>query len=144
MDEKPGKEEAKRLKEGWIKSKMIIEVLAISESASELALQKHVEKMGEEDNSLITGTKYHETQDIDNPAPDVEKAYSKIVDVDMLTRDFDTLVRVVMSYGPSSVEIVEPEKIKMDMGEAQAILNSLSEIIHKFAQAGIGGVMIGT
>jgi hypothetical protein len=144
MDEKASKEEEKRIKEGWIRSKMIIEVLAISESAAELALQRHVEKMGDEDNTLITRTRYHEIQEIEKPAPNVEKAYSKIVDVDVLNKDFDSLVRVVVSYAPSSVEIVEPDKIAMDMGEAQAILNSLSEIIHKFAQAGIGGVMVGT
>ena len=137
------KEEEKRLKEGWIKSTMIIEVLAVKESAAESALQSHVEKMSKEDNTLITETRYHETKEIDNPMPKIEKAYSKIVDVDVLTKDFDNLVRIVLYYAPSSIEIVEPEKIKMDMGEAQGILNTLSEVIHKFAQAGLGGVMVG-
>ena len=144
MDEKLRKEEEKRLKEGWIKSTMIIEVLAINETSAELALQKHVEKMGKEDRTFITETKFHESREVEKPLPRIEKAYSKIVDVDLLTKDFDTLVRLVVSYAPSSIEIVEPESIKLDMGEAQAILNSLSEIIHKFAQAGLGGVMVGT
>jgi hypothetical protein len=144
MDEKTEKRAEKRLKEGWIKSSMIIEVLAITRDAAESSLRKHIEKMGNEDNTMILEATYHDTEELANPTPRIEKAYSKIVDVDVITRNFDQLVRIVVSYAPSSIEVIEPEKIKMDMGEAQAILNSMSEIIHKFAQAGIGGVMVGT
>ncbi len=141
--EKLKKEEEKKLNDGWIKSTMIIEVLAVNEEAAESALRNHVEKMGKEDLTMIVDTKYHDTLEVEKPLPRLDKAYSRIVDVDILTKDFDTLVRVVVSYAPSSIEILKPEKIRMDMGEAQAILNSVSEIIHKFAQAGIGGVMVG-
>lgn len=144
MDEKTQKTVEKKLKDGWIKSTMIIEVLAVEAGAAESALKNHVEKMGKEDRTIIAETRYHETQVVEKPLPRIEKAFSQIVDVDMITKDFDTLVRLVVSYAPSSIEILEPEKIKLDMGEAQAILNSMSEIIHKFAQAGLGGVMVGT
>ena len=45
MDDKQNKLEKKRLGDGWIKSTMIIEVLAITKEAAESALEKHVEKM---------------------------------------------------------------------------------------------------
>jgi len=142
MDEKHKKLADKRLREGWIKSTMIIEVLAINEEAARTALEKHVEKMEKEDNTMILDKRFHEIQEVENPTPRIEKAYSHIVDVDVLTLNFDQLVRVVVSYAPSSIEILEPEHIKLDMGEAQGILNSVSEIIHKFAAAGLGGVMV--
>jgi SepF-like predicted cell division protein (DUF552 family) len=144
MDEKEQKKADKRLKDGWIKSTMIIEILAVNEETTDSALKAHIEKIEGEDHTMVIDTRFHEVREVPNPMPNIEKGYSKIVDVDVLTKDFDTLVRVVVSYGPSSVEILEPEKIRMDMGEAQGILNSLAEIIHKFAQAGLGGVMVGT
>ena len=142
MDDKQQRLADKRLREGWIKSTMIIEVLAINREAAESALSKHVEKMEQEEGTMILDRRFHETQEVEKPAPRIEKAYSRIVDVDALTRNFDQLVRVVVSYAPSSIEILEPEKLSMDMGEAQGILNSISEIIHKFAAAGLGGVMV--
>jgi hypothetical protein len=144
MDEKMQRLADKRLKEGWIKSGMIIEVLAIDREAAQSALKKHVEKMEKEEDTMILGREFHEAKAVSKPLPNIEKAYSQIVDVEVLTRNFDQLVRVVVSYAPSSVEILEPERLSMDMGEAQGILNSIAEIIHKFAAAGIGGVMVST
>jgi hypothetical protein len=142
MDDKQQRLAEKRIREGWIKSTMIIEVLAINREATESALRKHVDKMVEEEDTMILGREFHEVQEVSKPLPNVEKAYSQIVDVDVLTRNFDQLVRLVVSYAPSSIEILEPEKLSIDMGEAQGILNSIAEIIHKFAAAGLGGVMV--
>lgn len=142
MDDKQKKLADRRLKDGWIKSTMIIEVLAINKDAAESALKKHVEKMHHEENTMILEKRFHETQEVENPTPRVEKGFSQIVDVDMLTKNLDQLVRVVVSYAPSSIEILEPEQLRLGMGEAQGILNSISEIIHRFAAAGIGGVMV--
>jgi hypothetical protein len=142
MDEKTKKLSEKRIKEGWIKSTMIIEILAINKEAADSALKKHVEKIQNEDNTMVLDERYHEIQEVENPTPRIERGFSQIVDVDIITKDFDQLVRVVVSYAPSSIEILEPEKIKLDMGEAQGILNSIAEIIHKFAAAGLGGVMV--
>lgn len=144
MDEKQGKLAEKRLNEGWIKSGMIIEVLAITREAAESALRKHIDKMGNEENTMILSEKFHRTLAARRPLPNIDKAYSQIVDVEVLTRNFDQLVRLVVSYGPSSIEILEPERLSIDMGEAQGILNSIAELIHKFAAAGMGGIMVGT
>jgi hypothetical protein len=134
----------KRMKKGWIKASMIIEVLAVTREAAESALKKHVDKMHDEDDTMVINEEFHEAREEKNPLPNVETAWSHIVDVDVLTLNFDQLVRLVVSYAPSSIEILSPEKLSMDMGEAQGILNSLSELIHKFAAAGLGGVMVGT
>ncbi|RLI95981.1 MAG: hypothetical protein DRO99_05155 [Candidatus Aenigmatarchaeota archaeon] len=142
MDEKQKKLAENRLKDGWIKSTMIIEVLAVNKEAAESALKKHVEKIHHEENTMVLHERYHDTREVKNPVPNIESGFSQIVDVDILTRDFDQLVRVVVSYAPSSIEILEPEEIRLDMGEAQGILNSIAELIHKFAAAGLGGVMV--
>lgn len=144
MDEKVAERIAKRMKDGWIKSTMMIEVLAVTEKAARESLKKHVEKMEREDNVMVYRKDFKKLDKVDNPFPNIPKAYSNVVELEMLTQNYDKLVYMIMSYAPSSVEILEPKNIKLDMGEAQGILNSIAELIHKFAAAGIGGVIIGT
>ncbi len=132
----------KKLKDGWIKSWMMIEVLAVTEEAAKSALEKHVERMEREDKTIVYKKDFKEIQKVESPQPNIKAAYSHVVELEVLTENYDKLVYLVMSYAPSSVEILEPEYIKMDAGEAQGILNSVAEMLHKFAAAGLGGVMI--
>jgi len=132
----------KKLRDGWIKSWMMIEVLAISKEATEEALKNHIERMKKENKTTIIKDDFQEIREVDKPMQNVEKAYSQVVELDILTENYEKLMFLTMNYGPSAVEILEPSTIKMDMGEAQGILNSISEMIHRFAAAGIGGVVI--
>jgi len=137
-------DEKKLLKEGWIKSRMMIEVLAGTESAAKSALEKHVEKMEKEKNIFISNKIFHDIEKVDNPLPNIPTGYSYIVEIEIIAQTFEKLVNIVMNYGPSSIEILEPSSIKMDIGEAQGILNSLAAILHRFAASGAGGIVIGT
>ena len=132
----------KRIKDGWIKSWMMIEVLAVNKEATKDALEKHIEKMKKENKTMVINEDFQEIREIENPSPNIEKAYSQVVELEILTETFDKLMFITMNYGPSAIEILEPTHIKMDMGEAQGILNSISSMIHKFAAAGMGGVVI--
>ncbi len=134
----------KKLKEGWIKSWMMIEVMAISEKYTKEALKKHVEKMEKEKKTIIYKKDFKEARKVDKPFKNINSAYSQVVELELLTENYEQLVFLVMNYGPSSIEIMGPEHIKMDMGEAQGILNSMADIIHKFAAMGAGGVIIKT
>ncbi len=144
MDDKLTEKVNKKLKEGWIKSTMMIEVLAVTEEAAKESLEKHIDRMEKEDKALIYKKNFKKIDKVKNPLPKITEAYSNVVELELLTQNYDKLVYMVMTYVPSSVEILEPGHIKMDMGEAQGVLNSIAELIHKFAAAGIGGVIIGT
>jgi hypothetical protein len=144
VDGKLGERVAKKLKEGWIHSSMMIEVLAGSEAAATKGLQQHVEKMEKEDKSIIFGKDFSPVTKVDKPLPSLEVGYSHIVELEMLTENFEKLFYIVMRYGPSSVEVHKPESIRLPFGEAQGILNSLAEMIHRYAAAGIGGMIINT
>jgi hypothetical protein len=132
----------KKLQEGWIKSWMMIEVLAGSGEAAKKALERHMEKMDKEDNAIIYRMDYKELVKVENPIPNVAEAYSYVVELELLASNFDKLFFLVLNYGPSSVEIFEPEKISLDMGEAQGILNAVADMLHNFAARTMGGVHI--
>ncbi len=140
---KPMKEQVeKRLKEGWIRTVMAIEVLAVSKDAAKDALEKHVKRMEAEDGALVSFKDFKKVEEMMNPFPNVPKAYSYVVEMEVLAINFDRLVSLVINYAPSSVEIISPEKISIDMGEGQGIVNTVSEMIHKFASVGLGGIMV--
>ncbi len=142
MNEKLMEKVRKKLEEGWIKSWMMIEVLAVTESAAKSALEKHIKKMEREDKTIIFKKDFKKVIKVENPLPNIKEAYSHVVELELVTETFEKLMYLVMVYAPSSVEILEPENIKIDAGEAQSILNSIAEMIHRFAAAGVGGMVI--
>ena len=142
VDEKFKNKATKRFKDGWIRNIMIIEVLASSEEAAKKSLEDHVSKMEKEKNVMIINRSYNDVKKVDKPHPTLEVGYSYIVELETIMKNLEMLIYVSMTYAPSSIEIIEPDKLNIDIGEAQAILNSVAEMIHKFAAVGIGGVII--
>jgi len=144
MDKKTEEQVKSRIKSGWIRVGMMIEALAISCNAAESALKKHVEKMEKEKGIIVYKKDFRGTQEVKKPLPNIEKGYSEVVDVEIIAENFDKLVQIVLNYGPSAIEIIEPKNIKMDAGEAQGVLNSLASMIHTFAAMGAGGMLVST
>ncbi len=144
MDKKIEEKVKKRMKEGWIRASLIIEVMAISKEAAESALKKHVERMEKEKNMLVYNKDFQEAKEVEKPLPNIPKGFSHIVDVEIVAENYDKLVYIVLNYGPSAIEILEPDNIKLDLGEAQGILNALAALIHRFAAMGAGGVIVST
>lgn len=144
VDRKKEEDAKNRVKNGWIRVGMMIEALAISKGTAESAMKKHVEKMGKEKDILIYKKDFRGIEEVERPMPNIPKGYSQVVDVEMAVVNFDRLVYIVMNYGPSAVEILEPKNITLDLGEAQGILNSLAAMIHTFAAMGAGGMLVST
>lgn len=144
MDKKTEDRVKKRIKEGWIRVGMMIEVMAVSKEAAESALKKHLEKMGNEKNMLIYKKDFKGIEEVEKPLPNIPKGFSQVVEMEMVAENYDKLVYVALNYGPSAIEILEPDKIKLDLGEAQGILNALAALVHRFAAAGGGGLLVTT
>lgn len=134
----------KRMKEGWIKAWLAVEVVAITKDAAESSLGSHMERMKKESSSIIYKLEYKEAQKVPHPFKKGEDAYSMVVEVEMVARRFEDLVFIVLNYAPSGIEILEPKDLKLELGEAQGILNNLAELIHRFAASQAGRVMINT
>ena len=143
--EKKEKADHKISKDNWLRASMMIEVLAKTEEATRSALEQHVESMAKEKMVIMYKKDYSEIQRIENPLrnrPEIKEAFSYLVEVEMAVKRYESLISIVMSYGPSSVEILEPNKLQLDLGEAQGIVNSVGDLMHKFIAAGVGGVVI--
>ena len=134
----------KKMKEGWIKSSMMVEVMAINPEKTKEVIENHIEMMSKEDNIIVSKKEFKEVLEAKSPYPNIPKAYSCVAEIEVLTQSFDELAYIVMNYGPSSIEILKPDKISMNAGEAQAILSSISAMLHRFAASQMGGVMLKT
>lgn len=134
----------KRMKDGWMKAWIAVEVVAITPEAADSSLRKHMEKIGKEEFCLMYKQEFKEAQKIPHPFEKGKDAYSEVVEAELIARRFEDLLFLVLNYAPSSIEILEPSEIKLKLGEAQGVLNSISELIHKFALSQAGGVMIST
>jgi hypothetical protein len=132
----------KRRKEKWFELHMGIEVLGISRDIAENSLAEHVRKLSSEDGVFVYEEKFSDIQKVDKPLRDVDEAYAQVASVKLFAKNLSTLMHVVMLYGPSSIEVIGPDKRDISVGEVQHVANNLASIVHQFAAAGVGGIVI--
>ncbi len=130
-----------KVKSGWIRAWMIFEVLAVKEDVTRKSLETLIGKLERDTRVRVYRNSYGEFKKVDNPIKGVECGYSLTCEVEMVAQNLDCLAQIVMEYGPSAIELLEPSKISMEIGEAQSMLNSVSHIMHQFAAAGMGGMV---
>ncbi len=133
---------AEKLKQGWIQASMMFEVLAVTEEAAKEALESHVGKMESYDFVGMVKKELSQVEKVEKPMKGIETGFSQICETEFLAKNFNSLVQLVLEFGPSSVEILKPEKYQLSAGEAHNILNTMAEMMHRFAAAGFGGIVI--
>lgn len=134
------------LEKGWIKTWMIFEVQAADKDMCASALKKHIKDMASEPSIKVIGESFTDVNDIEVPEGlkqrGVKALFTQVCEVTVMAKEFEALVNVVINYAPTAVEVMAPEKIVLTMRDAQNSLVSLSDMMHKFARAGVGGMLI--
>jgi hypothetical protein len=59
--------------------------------------------------------------------------FSGLVDVGIQTKHFEKLFTVVLSFGPSAIIVLEPDKVAVGISELQLALNDLAQVLHGMA-----------
>ncbi len=133
---------AKKVRDGWLRAWLMIEVVAVTPKAAKEALEGHVGRLVKEKKSVVYKKRFHKAEKINVNFANVSEAYSQVAEIELAAQDFDHLFFIVLNYAPSSIEVLEPAKYVMDAGEAQGILNGLADILHRFAASKDGGIVI--
>jgi len=133
---------SRKRSDGWIEAWFAIEALAVNKDVAEEALRKHVEKLARAPDVFVYEAKYSEVEKVENPLKDVKEGYSQVADIKLFIKNIPTLVYIVLVYGPSSVEIIGPGRKEIKIDELQNMANLLSGLVHQFASAGMGGIVI--
>ncbi len=117
------------VKDGAILARLFLEVQGNDKDAAKKALERTIfDSLGNEAHVTLLNVKFYEIR------KDEEKEfYSGVVEVKLLVRDFRWFVNVVMRYGPSAIEIIEPQDVHMKMDEMQSLLADISEISQTYS-----------
>ena len=136
------KEDAdEKVGEGWIRAWMMFEVLAVNEDTTKNSLETLINRLEDDNRIRMYKKEFGDIRKVEKPMKNVDIGYSLTCEIELISKKFDNLVQIVTEYGPAAVEILEPKKLDLDAGEAQAILNSVSQMMHQFAAAGAGGIV---
>jgi hypothetical protein len=136
-----GEEADDKVRGGWLRTSMIFEVLAINEKTTKESLEGLIDKLEKDSRVKLYKKEFGEMRKVEKPMQNIDFGYSLTCEAQLVSKKFDDLTQIVTEYGPSSIELLEPLKINIDVGEAQAILNLISQIMHEFAAAGVGGIV---
>jgi len=128
--------------ENAIETWMIFEVLAAEEDAAVESLEDHVNQLASMDTIEITSKEFDSVEEVDDPHPSLDTGYSQVCEIEADVDGFPNLIKIVMNYGPTLIEINGPESIELDLNEMQDSLNLVAEMMQKFLKSGAGGMMI--
>lgn len=112
---------------GWIYASMVVEVQGNEKEHVKKALETHIDKVRKEPGVEIISSKPSE------PTEFKSGFYSASADLSVLVKDFNIMTRVALLYSPSSIEIFAPKEVKVPIGDAQNILNDISNIVTTLA-----------
>ena len=135
-------EATEKVEEGWIRAWLAFEALAVKEEVTKSSLESLFNRMESDKRVRVYKKEFSDIKRVENPLQGVKEAWSQIIKMEIVSKKLHDLVGFVIDFGPSSIEILEPKKFETEMGEAQNILNSVAEMIHRFAAAGVGGVVV--
>lgn len=137
------KEQAlEKIEKGQIQVRLMFEVLAVDEETAENSLKDLIEKLDRDERVRIYKKEFLGVKRVEKPIKGIDTGYSQVCEIELVSRHLSSLVEIIIEYGPSACEILKPEKITLNMADAQNILNAIGEMMHRFAAAGIGGVII--
>ncbi|MFH0861719.1 MAG: hypothetical protein V1875_01700 [Candidatus Altiarchaeota archaeon] len=63
-----------------------------------------------------------------------EKFFSGVAEVKLVADDFRWFVNIIMRYGPSAVEIVEPTEVKLNAEQMHSMVADVSDFVHMYSQ----------
>ncbi len=115
-----------------INARLIIEAQGKPAEFVSDSLRKLIERMKALDGVEVRDEKHEapiETEIRSNQG----KIFSGLVDVGVRVKDFETLTALVLGFGPSSVIILEPDKIEISSREIQNVMNDLAGVLHNLA-----------
>lgn len=119
---------AERVKEGSVLTTLYLEVQGNDEKAAKEAIEKTVfEKMAVDKYLTLLEAKMFEIKKDEEAG-----SYSGVAEVKLLTPDFRWFINAIMRYGPSAIEIIEPEKYTLSPDEMHSLVADVSEIVHAY------------
>ena len=103
-----------------------VEVLGYPEEHVKEIMQKVVEKIKNEDGIQTTKNEIHPTEKVK------EKFFAAFTDLELKINDFGKLLHFCYDYLPSSLEVIDAEKITIPIREFSLGINEMIAKLHQY------------
>ena len=114
-----------KIKKGWIHCHAIIEILGKPKEYIDEVLRALVEKIKREKPIEVIKEKFSEPKDHGS-------YFTSFVEIEMVLENMKILQEFIFSYMPSSVEIISPSELKINMNDANYLFNDLAGRLHGY------------
>jgi hypothetical protein len=130
------------VKEGQIRVWAAFEVLSGKEEMTKKSLTEHLEKLDNLKGVKLYKKQFSDVKRVEKPLRGLEVGFSYVCESEFIVKDMEELISVVLNFGPSSLEILEPKEIKLNVSKAQAVVDLVASVMHRYAAAGLGGIVV--
>jgi len=134
-----------KVKGGWIRAWMAFEAFAANNETVDKSLGSLLNRLEDLEALKVYKKELTEPKRVENPfpqAPKIKEAFSRTCSIEVVVKKFKDLSDIVINFGPSAVEILEPKKLMLEAGEAQNVLNGIADMMHRFVMSGLGGALL--
>ncbi len=111
-----------------IKARVIIEILGKPKEHVEKTLKEYVDKIKEDKDFEITNEKFADAKEQDN-------MWAAFVELEFLAKGMPALMGFSFDYMPSSIEVIEPEELKIKYNDLSNFFNDLQAKLHNVDMA---------
>ena len=123
---------AEEKKEGWMKTRLIIEIAGSPKENVDKAMLLLGEKFGEGVSEMkVRKASVKEPQQIKGH----ERVWSGFIEFEVDVKDLPSVVGIIFDYLPSSIEIVEPDQLLVQIANINVIINDLAARLHQYDAA---------
>lgn len=112
-----------KINEGWVHSRIIIEVLGVPKEHVEKTIRGYVEKLKSEKDIGVIKEDFSDAEKKQN-------FFAAFVELEIITKGPEILAGICFDYMPSSVEILEPETFQFDSLDFAQFINDLLARLH--------------
>ncbi|MBD3249518.1 hypothetical protein GF336_05715 [Candidatus Woesearchaeota archaeon] len=113
-----------KLEKGYLSARAIIEVAGKPKEHIEKAIKSYVEKIKNDPDIDILKSDFAEVTEN-------EGMFSTFVEMDIVVKDMPRLISFCFNYMPSSIEISEPQEMKLNSAELSTIFSDLQAKLHE-------------
>ena len=125
-----------------VKLWMVFEAVAATEKAVEGSLEDHLEKISNEPEADIIESTIEEVEKVEKPHPDIDEGFSQVAETVIEASSFDEAIALTVNYGPTYVQMEEPDVYDLSLKEGQEALQNVADIMRRYAEMGAGGMLI--
>lgn len=111
-----------------IKVNFIIEMLGRPPEHLQKTLEQFTESLEKEKGVSVVGKKIYEPKQLEEN----KNLYSSFTEINLQVESLTRLIELIFIYMPSSIEITDPQELKLRINDTNMILNSLAARLHRY------------